>query len=257
MKDIKLLVATHKKYKMPKDKLYLPIHVGKVNKSGIGFIGDDTGDNISIKNPYYCELTAIYWAWKNIDADYIGLVHYRRHFTCNRKKDKWDSVLTLAQATKLLKNNDIILPEKRRYFIETIYSHYANTHDHSHLDFLRNIIEEHTPQYLSSFDKVMKSTSAHMFNMFIMKKELFHSYCQWLFPVLEKLEQAISIENLPGFEARLFGRVSEFLLDVWIDENELSYTETGYVHMEKINWVKKIKNFIFAKIADKKYNSSL
>jgi len=256
MKNIKILIATHKKYKMPEDKLYLPIHVGKINKSEIGFIGDDTGENISIKNPYYCELTAIYWAWKNLDADYIGLVHYRRHFTNKRKKDKWESVLTLAQAKKLLENNDIILPNKRNYFIETIYSHYAHTHDSSHLDFTRKIIEQHTPQYLYSFDKVMKSTSTHMFNMFIMRREIFCSYCQWLFPLLEKLEQNISIESLSGYDARLFGRVSEFLLDVWIDANNLQYMEIGYLHLEKINWIKKIKTFLLAKLANKKYTSS-
>lgn len=47
--DIKFLVATHKKYWMPKDEVYLPIHVGKAGKHDLGYIGDNTGDNISIK----------------------------------------------------------------------------------------------------------------------------------------------------------------------------------------------------------------
>ena len=80
MKKIKIIVATHKKYDMPKDSCYLPIHVGKEEKKDIGYIGDNTGENISKKNPYYCELTGMYWAWKNLNSDYVGLVHYRRHF---------------------------------------------------------------------------------------------------------------------------------------------------------------------------------
>ena len=79
--DIKILVAVHKPYWMPADDVYLPLHVGKSGKEDIGFAGDDTGENISHKNANYCELTGLYWAWKNLAADYIGLCHYRRYFT--------------------------------------------------------------------------------------------------------------------------------------------------------------------------------
>lgn len=75
------MVAAHKPYWMPQDDVYMPIHVGCEGKESIGFTGDNTGDNISAKNPHYCELTALYWAWKNLQADYTGLVHYRRYFT--------------------------------------------------------------------------------------------------------------------------------------------------------------------------------
>ena len=64
--DIKIIVATHKKYWMPSDDIYLPVHVGKKGKTDLGYQGDDTGDNISDKNTNYCELTGLYWAWKNL-----------------------------------------------------------------------------------------------------------------------------------------------------------------------------------------------
>ena len=79
--DIKVLVATHKKYWMPQDRVYMPIQLGKDIHEDLGFLGDNTGDNISKKQPYYSELTAIYWAWKNLKADYIGINHYRRYFS--------------------------------------------------------------------------------------------------------------------------------------------------------------------------------
>ncbi|MBQ7883295.1 MAG: DUF4422 domain-containing protein [Phascolarctobacterium sp.] len=78
--DIKILVATHKKYWMPEDEVYLPLHVGRDGKEDLGYMGDNTGDNISDKNASYCELTGLYWAWKNLDCEYIGLCHYRRYF---------------------------------------------------------------------------------------------------------------------------------------------------------------------------------
>ena len=81
MAEIKILVAAHKLYWMPNDSVYMPIHVGREGKADLGYVGDNTGDNISAKNPNYCELTALYWAWKNLEADYVGLVHYRRYFT--------------------------------------------------------------------------------------------------------------------------------------------------------------------------------
>ena len=81
MKNIKMIVATHKKYQMPKDKMYLPIQVGAKGKEDLGYQKDNEGENISSKNPYYSELTGLYWAWKNLDADYIGLSHYRRYFS--------------------------------------------------------------------------------------------------------------------------------------------------------------------------------
>lgn len=79
--DIKIIIATHKKYWLPKDSIYLPLQVGAEGKKDLGYVKDNIGDNISAKNANFCELTGLYWAWKNLDADYVGLVHYRRYFT--------------------------------------------------------------------------------------------------------------------------------------------------------------------------------
>ena len=87
MKDIKVIVAAHKKYQMPKDTMYIPVQVGAEGKNIIEeYKQDSEGENISNKNQYYCELKGLYWAWKNLEADYIGLVHYRRYFSKNTKK---------------------------------------------------------------------------------------------------------------------------------------------------------------------------
>ena len=111
--DIKILVATHKQYWMPEDKIYLPIHVGRVEKADLGYLGDDTGDNISAKNANYCELTGLYWAWKNLKCDYIGLCHYRRYFAhAVSGSDMEKKKLAILQRTdyeKLLKQYDVIV----------------------------------------------------------------------------------------------------------------------------------------------------
>ena len=261
MKDIKIIVATHKKYQMPEDELYLPLHVGCEGKENIGYIGDNTGDNISLKNSSFCELTGLYWAWKNLNADYIGLSHYRRHFTCCKKipkkeEDKFKVLLTKEQANILLEKVDIILPKIRKYYIENLYDHYKHTMYIETLDETRKIIEEQCPEYLTEFDKLHKRTSAHMFNMFIMKKEYLDKYCTWLFNILFELEKRIDPKQYDSFHARYLGRISELLLDVWINTNNLKYEEIKVIDMQNVNWLKKGVAFLQAKFTGKKYGKS-
>ena len=262
MQNIKILVATHKKYKMPADtSVYLPIHVGCEGKEDLGFQGDNSGENISDLNPYYCELTGLFWAWKNLDCDYLGLVHYRRYFTKMTKKYNEsinidDVILNRYEIEELLENSEVIVPKRRKYYIETLYSHYDHTFDGSHLDLARKMIEMKNPEYLSSFDKVMKQRSGYMFNMFIMKKELADDYFSWLFPILDSMYESIDLSDLTDFEARLFGRVSELLFNVWLDKNDLKIKEVPFMYMEKIDLFKKGKSFLMAKFFGKKYGQS-
>jgi hypothetical protein len=254
--EIKILVATHKQFEAPKDAIYLPIHVGKEGKNELGYIGDNTGDNISAKNPYYCELTALYWGWKNLNADYIGLVHYRRFLSFKRRDTVESSILTGEETCCLCEKHDIILPKKRHYIIETIKSHFAHAHGIEYLNLTREIIKETYPEYLDSFDSVMKRRSAHMFNMFIMKKEFADEYCEWLFSILFQLTEMIDFSSLSSFQARMPSRVGERLLDVWITKNEYLYKEINYVQTGPLNWPRKIKNFLMAKYMGKNSTES-
>ena len=247
---------------MPENEMYIPVQVGAEGKEKIeGYTQDNTGDNISSKNPYFCELTGLYWAWKNLDADYKGLVHYRRYFTKakripKKEDEKFNIVLTKKEAEEILEKTDVILPKKRNYYIEDLYSHYKHTMYIEPLDETRKIIEEKYPEYLEEFDKLHKRTSAHVFNMFIMKKEILDEYCTWLFGILFELEKRIDASKYDSFHARFYGRVSERLLDVWINKNQIKYEEVKVMDMQKINWWKKGTSFLRAKITGKKYEKS-
>ena len=262
MKDIKVIVAAHKKYQMPKDTMYIPVQVGAEGKNIIEeYKQDSEGENISNKNPYYCELTGLYWAWKNLEADYIGLVHYRRYFTKNVKiqkneKEKFKNVLSKKEADKILDKVDVILPRKRRYYIENMYDHYKHTLYIEPLDKTREIIEEKYPEYLEEFEKLHQRTSAHMFNMLIMKKEILNGYCNWLFDILFELEKRVDSSQYDTFHSRFYGRVSELLLDVWINKNGIKYEEVKVIDMQNVNWLKKGTSFLKAKFTGKKYEKS-
>jgi hypothetical protein len=270
LEKTQIVIAAHKKYRMPKSRIYLPLHVGAAGKEAIGYERDDSGENISRKNPYYCELTGLYWAWKNLDCDYVGMVHYRRYFTVKsyvklRKckdniREKMQCVLDETELEELEKKYDIIVPKKRRYIIETLYSHYSHSHYSEHLDLTREVISKKYQEYLPVFDKVMKSRSGHMFNMFIMKKELMDQYCTWLFDILFEVEKYIDIKRLSPFQGRLYGRISEIIFNAWLtyqmEVNDYKVKEIDLLYMEPINWKRKSKAFLAAKFFHKKYDGS-
>ena len=256
---VQITVIAHKPYAMPLCELYLPLHVGAEGKENIGFTQDNTGDNISVKNPYFCELTGLYWAWKNLDCDYLGLVHYRRYFAGKEKfhvNSTIKKILSEIELEKLLQKTDIVLPKKRNYYIENLYSHYAHTTYVEPLDITGQIISEKYPEFIAEFNKLKKRKTAHMFNLFIMKKEKLDAYCTWLFDILFELEKRVDVTKYDNFHARFYGRISELLLDVWINTNHFDYEEVKFVNIEKVNWWKKGISFLKAKFKGKKYEAS-
>ncbi|MBF0715599.1 DUF4422 domain-containing protein [Gemelliphila palaticanis] len=262
MNDLKILIATHKNFNVPKNSIYIPINVGAdINNIHSDYLKDNVGENISNLNPYFSELTALYWAWKNLNCDYLGLVHYRRYFGKKDAKYKENIsleklIIDLSDIEPFLSRDTIIVPKYRKYYIETLYSHYSNTLDGSHLDITRNILLEMYPDYINSYDFIMKQTKGHMFNMFISSKELSDGYCEWLFPILFELQNRLDISKLTSFEARLFGRVSEILFNVWLDKNKIKTVELPLLDAFKINWIKKGSAFLMAKFFKKKYKRS-
>ena len=85
--SIQIFVATGRKMDFAIPSYCVPVETGSSFRMQHldGYTRDDSGENISAKNHEYCELTALYWGWKNSDADIKGLCHYRRFF---HKSDK-------------------------------------------------------------------------------------------------------------------------------------------------------------------------
>ena len=242
--NIQIVVATHKEYRMPEDPLYLPVQAGRALHAPLPYIGDNTGENISEKNPHYCELTCLYWAWKNLAAEAVGLCHYRRYFAGRPFGEKWSRLLTAQQAEKLLQKAPVILPKKREYWIETGYSQYAHAHHEEDLILTRAILEEKWPAYVPAFDGTLGRTRGHRFNMFLMRRDLLDRYCSWLFAVLAELETRLDISSYSSNDRRVYGFVGERLLDVWVETNQIPYCECPVLHMESQHWLKKGTAFL-------------
>ncbi|MCP0887614.1 DUF4422 domain-containing protein [Ligilactobacillus sp. WILCCON 0076] len=252
-----IYVVSHKIAKMPQDKMYFPLQVGQEKENFPGFLRDNTGDNISEKNENYCELTAQYWAAKNRTADVKGLVHYRRLFSNGKKNffstidKKFADVMTSRTMENLLSQHDMILPTKRNYYIETSWSQYAHAHHEKDLEITRQVIEEKFPNYLTAFDKWTQQKAVHKFNMFIAKAQIFDEYTFWLIDVLEEVEKRTDISDYSAYEKRIFGFLSEILIDVWVEANKVDYIEIPVMFMGSQHWLKKITNFLIRKVRGK------
>ncbi len=258
--NAKLIIAAHKDCDLPTGDLYVPVQVGAYRKEKIKqFIPDDMGENISVKNPVFCELTGLYWAWKNMDYNWLGLVHYRRFFSSKNGKN----VLQKCDLFPMLEQYRVFVPRKRHYYIETVYSHYDHTFDGAQLDKARRIIAEKFPDYIEDFDGFMQKRSAWLFNMMIMPRNLIESYCSWLFNILFELEKQIDTSDMTPFEKRYAGRISERLFNVWLNHQirtgviqKKEVKELPYIYLERINWWKKCTGFLKAKFLNKKYKES-
>lgn len=259
MQKIKILVAMHKPYALPQDDVYLPIQVGGVQIPGLEqALRDDTGENISGKNKYYCEMTALYWAWKNLDADVIGLVHYRRYFAGRHfAASKAGRIASREELEVALTKAPVVLPKKRNYWIETTYSQYAHAHHKKDLDIVREILAQQCPEYLAAFDAVMHRTDGHRFNMLIMRRNLLDSYCVWLFAVLAQAEDRINVQEYDAYNQRVFGFLAERLLDVWIETNRVPYTEMPMVFLENQHWIKKGTAFLRRKFSGERAEATV
>lgn len=239
---IKILVCCHKPTVLPEnpDDIFLPIQVGAtISSVDLGFqrddkIYNDECDNISYKNKNFCELTALYWAWKNIkklypDIEYIGLNHYRRFFRFKKgfldrythlEKEVSTYNLNIKVLQKNLRKNRVILAKKRKYpySLETDYS---VCHISDDIRTLREIVLEKFPDYLSSVDDfLVYNNGLNHYNMFIMPIKDFEEYCTWLFSILQEVEQRIDISHYTDVQKRIFGYMAERLLGVWMLKNQ-------------------------------------
>ncbi len=208
---------THKQYSNPNDAeyggLYHPLHVGHAISDDLGYPGDDTGDNISSRNRSWCELTGIYWLWKNITCDIIGICHYRRYFVHN------EDFLKKDQIESLLKDNDVIVSRSTCTEYENLYKHYADQHVEKDLKICREVLVSKYPEYQNAFDLCMSCNLFTLGNMMICRKSVFDEYCSWLFDILFEAEKKIDISSYDTFQARVMGYLSERLLRVWLLHN--------------------------------------
>ena len=245
-----IYIATTKKINEINECGYKNLIVGAIKnrkKDDEDCFYDDVGDNISEKNPYYCELTALYWMWKNTDDEYYGLAHYRRYLWTYAIKNEYvkKCVGEIKEAipyirtddiNAMLNEYDIVLP-KKLILKETVYDFYKKNHRIADLDMTRNIIKKTFPEYLTDFDDLVSDYKMYHCNLFLMNKIIFRSYMKWLFTILFEAEKSIDIPLDDTYQRRVFGFLAERLFNVYIRHNNLKIKEVPMVFVDSSNKV--------------------
>ena len=225
-KLVRLFVATHKPGIMRKDNIYTPIHVGRAispyKKELCDIIGDDTGENISSKNPSYCEMTAHYWIWKNVvDCEYVGLCHYRRYFGVD---------ITEGNIDRLMHNVDVILVEPS-YYIDSVYSYFAKFVGAENMTILSLVMKKLCPDYYETLQIICDGVKFHPFNMLICCKPLFDQYCEWMFAILEECEKFIKPASYTNAR-RALAYMAEMLTGVYFIHRQMKIKSVPYYKIE-------------------------
>lgn len=244
--DIRIFVTGHKKVDRPQSDILQPVQVGPGVKNNRFWdtLHDDEGENISDKNPMYCELTTQYWAWKNVDADYYGFCHYRRYFNFsdteyeeNPYGEIMDDYIDAAAVKKYGLDDATIRAAVEGW--DVITTRYGN---------LEEIIDKHGtpaavwkaapllidndlrrcyeilvtmyPDYRLDANNFLNGNRSCFCNMFIMKKQIFFDYCSWMFPILEEFERRTDFSHYSKEALRTPGHLSERLLNIWLMHQE-------------------------------------
>lgn len=233
---IKLLICYHKKAPLFKDDILTPIHVGRAlakkrmdaNSDNYkwlmtNLIGDDTGENISDRNNSYNEMTALYWAWKNYDAlgnpDYIGLMHYRRHFVLKENVQAVYNIKDFNSSTyydmlnysqekmqKLVDGCDFLTHIGK---VQNVYKHYIENQRKEDIDLANEILLKKYPEYEDTMKEYYDGDFSNFCNMNIFSKKIFFEYCEWIFSILGEFEKRVDVS-----EKRFF--ISERLTGIFI-----------------------------------------
>ena len=238
--NIRIFVTTHKNVNTFDSKIMQPVQVGPKNYRFPWAFHDDEGENISNLNPRYCELTTQYWAWKNIKADYYGFCHYRRYFDFSDTPHKenpygeiMDNYIDAVTAKKYGLNDENIAKVVKQYdVITTPFGNLEKIIDKHgtpralweaapllHDDDLKRcyqILCAMYPDYKEDAQDFFNGNKACFCNMFIMKKEIFFDYCEWMFPILEEFDKSTDYSTYSKEALRTPGHLSERLLNIYL-----------------------------------------
>lgn len=199
-------------YKFIKEETSLQVGAALTGKRiSTDAVPDCEGKNISDKNKQYCELTGLYWIWKNACEDYVGLVHYRRHFLL---PDNW--------LARMIENQvDVILPVPL-YVAPSIAGNYKERHIASDWEYLMEYFRERLPDEYEAAEYVFSGNLYSPCNMLIAEKTVLDELCEWMFPILFAMTEHGG-EKDDSYLNRYPGFISERLITYFFESRRERY----------------------------------
>ena len=243
--NVGVYVVTHKDVKLSKlPPCYKIIHAGHaIAKNEFGYLGDDTGDNISRLNPFLDEVTALYWIWKNTKYTHTGFVHYRRFLTSNTRLKEYrpgeyvfsaKNILSESEIIKILSEYDIIVHAERVCDRTQLEMMIYSTGQPDLVRFSEEIVRKHLtknqPDYLDAYDAVINGFVFFLYGIHITRRNIFNEYCKWLFSFMIDATKELSrvvitdgktLGEMEHVYSRMMSFFSERMLTVWLKKNHL------------------------------------
>lgn len=243
---LRLYTVSHKPFFLPGHDYLQRVWVGGNRQLRKGNdLTDDTGENISSLNEFFCELTVMYWVWKNVpmpDDACWGLCHYRRFFTdksrplsfsnfpMNRAANEKemsryvhatldDFILTKLQQSDIVLTYPVNVSLRRKVNI-TVYDQYTGEHSKEEWDMLRTVIAEKYPDYIPSLRLLAAQTKICIANMMVARAAVWNHYLPWLFDITFELHKRLKYTD-DVYQRRAVAFIAERLMNLYIHHNKL------------------------------------
>lgn len=226
MNRASIFIVAHKPCELPHNEVMRPIHVGRAisqRKEEMAWMqGDDTRENISEKNPQYCEMTAHYWIWKNVkDAEFVGVCHYRRFFGID---------ITEENISEVMEDADVMMVEPS-WHVDSVYAYFAKFMGAENMTILWRVMKKICPEYTETLESVCDGVKFYPFNMLICKKHLFDEYCKWMFSILEECEKYVKHSPFTNGR-RALAYMAELLTGVYFIYRKLKIKSVPYIKID-------------------------
>lgn len=234
---LKVVVAAHEPTWVPDEAAYVPVLAGAATLSDDapvpeGWLRDDAGDNISSHHGSLGELCALYWAWKNLRADWLGLACGRRYLASNYHLDRRRRVASADFLMHRLEGRGMVLPSEANHLVVTNATLFSREHDPLLLDVATDVLSEVDPACVGPWERSLRVPRGHQTGLFVMRRDLADEWCAWLFEVLLDVEASfagVAPEALGGGALQALGGM---LMDAWLDARGSRWVEVSSVRVD-------------------------
>lgn len=215
---------------IPNSKYDIPIQAGaELTDVRVCELNDmtDLPDNISERNQRYSEMTAMYWAWKNIETDYVGICHYRRRL-----------LITDDEMKKYLDDGFDIISVVPCEIRGKVKENYLDSYYVWDWNLFERILEEKAPKYFELAKTCFEENTIHPANLGIFSKEMYQEYCEFAFPILEEFYQQ-SPWKFDTYQRRDVGFIGERLTSLFVDMKKKEgkkVIEVGFKDFRSKEW---------------------
>ncbi len=180
----------------------------------IAMLQDNTGDNISERNRQYCEMSAVYWIWKNTNHEWTGIEHYRRHLH--------------VKPEMLHEDIDVLMPLPYMCYPYTV-AQFRRFVSEDVLQLLLKALRDLHPEQYPEYNRILYGKYQYTYNLLCARRQVFEDYCGWFFEITEYMER-ISDEVPAIKDTRALSYVAEVLTNLYFMHNEKKW---NIVHVEK------------------------